>query len=107
MATEKSRLEGQLSTLTSRKTDLSNKCREQFDCDITEAPALKEQFDTVAEEALTNAEKVLGLREGEPTDAPEEPVPDKPAEEKAVRKPVRKPVVPTSDDDEDEDGLGL
>ena len=101
MKTDKSRLEGQHSTLTSRKAELAKQCKDKFDCDITEVPALKEQFDKVAEEALTNAEKGLGLREGEPTDAPGEPP------TKTVEKPVREPVAATSSDEEDEDGLGL
>ena len=84
-----------MGSLTSRKTELTEKCKAEFECDIKEAKELGQQFDKAAEDALCDAEKILGLREGEPSaETPEEP-----EAAPATKRPVRRPVMDTTDED--------
>ncbi len=93
---EKSRLEGELSGLQKRRTELSTKCKTEFGCEIDALDGLIKQLHQEAEVALQTAEKILGLREGEP-----EPVEDEPVDDGASGQD-RESYVP---EDEDEDGL--
>ena len=86
---EKSRIAGELDALKKRQSELESKCKEEFDCNVEELPELIKQLSEEAEKSLSDAEKILGLREGEP-------------ESESVEE---EPVV--EDDDEDKDGLGV
>lgn len=72
---------------------LEAKAKEQFDCSIGDLPAFVDQLKVEAEQAICNAEVILGLREGE-SEAP-------------AAKPVVKPMAkkPAIQPGHDEDGL--
>jgi len=67
LAREKSRITGELGGLQKQLQDLEAKCKTDFDCKMSELPALIQQLKTEAEDALVNAEVILGMREGTKT----------------------------------------
>ena len=73
---------------------LEAKAKEQFDCSIGDLPAFVDQLKVEAEQAICNAEVILGLREEGESEAP-------------TAKPVVKPMAkkPAVQPGHDEDGL--
>lgn len=98
---EKSRIAGELGTHKKRQEELQKKCKEEFDCKIEELPALVKDLNKQAEKSLSQAEIVLGLKEGdvEPEAKSEEPK-AKPEKEKSELEEALDEEL-----DEDEDGL--
>lgn len=64
---------------------------------MDELPGLIEGLEKDAEVSLSNAEKILGLREGTPDEVATE----------SPKEPERKPVEETESNTEDEDGIGV
>ena len=54
--------------------DLETKCKADFDCTIAELPGFIAQLKTEAETALSNAEIILGLKQGTVQEQEQEPV---------------------------------
>lgn len=98
---EKSRAEGELSSLQKQRDDLLQKCKAEFDCESTELPALMEALDATRSESTSNAEIILGLREGTVTSAP---APSVVVEEKAQKQPPP-PQPDDGSEGSDDDGI--
>ena len=64
LSREKSRITGELGALQNQLKDLETKCKADFDCTIAELPGFIAQLKTEAETALSNAEIILGLKQG-------------------------------------------
>ena len=64
LAREKSRITGELGALQNQLKDLETKCKTDFDCTIGDLPEFISQLKTEAETALSNAEIILGLKQG-------------------------------------------
>ena len=62
---EKSRLSGELDSLTKRLEELEVKTKEEYDCTIDQLPQLKADFDVHSEESLNKAETILGIKSEE------------------------------------------
>ena len=62
VSSKASRLKGQIDEHERRQKDLSAQCKKEFNVGIDELPGLIEEFDKDAEEALTEAESILGLK---------------------------------------------
>jgi len=61
---EHSRTKGEMGAIQNQVKEQEQKCKDDFHCEISELPALISQLRQEAEKALTNAEIILGLREG-------------------------------------------
>ena len=77
---EKSRMAGELDSQRKRLSEEEEKCQTEFNCKIDELPSIIEQLQVESETALSNAEIILGLKEGEvqqevPVEEPVEEVP--------------------------------
>lgn len=57
----KTRLEGQMDGHQRRLTELKEKCREEYECEIDELPDLISKLDAEAEEAISKAEEMLEI----------------------------------------------
>ena len=64
LSREKSRITGELGALQNQLKDLETKCKADFDCTISELPEFIITLKTEAETALSNAEVILGLKQG-------------------------------------------
>lgn len=64
VATEGSRLEGVLASAKKRRDELEKQCKDKFDCPVSGLGELIEEFESVAEKELKQAERILGLAEG-------------------------------------------
>ena len=104
MSREKSRLTGELDSHKKRLSEEEAKCQQEFECGISELPVLIENFKTEAENSLSNAEYILGLREDAPAQAEPEPEPA-PAPAPAAKGGFKKPVARVTKIAADEDGL--
>jgi len=107
LSREKSRITGELGALQNQMKDLETKCKTDFDCTINDLPAFITRLKDESGIALTNAEIILGMREGTVVvPKPQEvstpiPAPERPRMAPRVA-PVARPVL---DSGHDEDGL--
>lgn len=105
LSREKSRLSGELGALKAQVEEQEKTCKAEYGCSIAELPALIEKMKKEAERAITNAEILLGLREGvvTPSDSgwgPAVSVSTAPASKKPeFRSMPRVPDVPFDDGD--------
>ena len=60
---ERSRIAGELGAVQKRLGELEAKCKADFDCSVEELPDLVSRMEAEAEQALAQAEGVLGMRE--------------------------------------------
>jgi len=81
-----------LDALKKRQVELEKRAKDEFECSVDELPALIEQLEKEAEVSLANAEKILGMREGDPEPEPESQASDESDGEDALP---------------DEDGIGI
>ena len=83
LSREKSRITGELGALQNQLQELGSKCKNDFDCNIEELPEFITQLKIEAEKSLSNAEIILGLKQG----TVQEPV------QETVQEPVQAPKV--------------
>ncbi len=55
----KQRLQGQIETYENRKTELEEKCQQEFNAEITELPEIMVQLEEAVETTLADAEEQL------------------------------------------------
>jgi DNA repair ATPase RecN len=61
-AQRKTRLEGQMDGHKKRLSELEEKCRKDYGCEVEDLPDLIEKLETEADEAIANAEELLGVK---------------------------------------------
>jgi hypothetical protein len=99
MERERNKLDGELGALKSQLKETESKCENDFQCKLPELPGFIDKLRVEMEVAISNAEILLGLKEGTVTVAEkvvEKSVP--PKEESRAKKMVAL-------ENEDEDGL--